>query len=519
MGGILSPLFSQTAIDLTDGVCSRRFLESAEVAALSYHEELGVPRDLADLIDSSYIDHDQISAIIYIFLAHIERGLEDVYLADMARVIESAGCFELPESLFLLHLERNPDDDRAIGDYALLLTRSGEYEKAADILERRIKDVKKDERAGLYNDLALVRLREYAETEKQKSLKKAFQALRMDRFGNDMSRSEFRTAKLKFQIEFLPHAEEGKFHFTLRIINELGSDAVILWIRTSVVFAREIESEFFNDDLEDIRDLFGSFYIVQGDTLVTEPGGFEISGDIGRFARFYEGTALFECAALYPNGLITRCTANPSVVIKTENSLFPIYDALAYGEVAFAESTLTALNARGKRSARILPPRWRASIQLSSVMEDSSRWEYGLQLVDSLINEELNPNLWVYKGALLYLLGRPEEAVHPLKQAIEADSSNFWAVYDLALVEYDLGNKVIAADLFLQTAKINRRMYVANLLAGVIFEELGLLGRALEQYNLAFSEVNFRSLEVMEWIDELEGNKSKDVNKSPGKND
>ena len=56
MGGlIIAPLFGQYTIDLTDGICSERFLQSAESVAKSYAEDLGAPEFLAQMIDLSLI--------------------------------------------------------------------------------------------------------------------------------------------------------------------------------------------------------------------------------------------------------------------------------------------------------------------------------------------------------------------------------------------------------------------------------------------------------------------------------
>ena len=135
-------------------------------------------------------------------------------------------------------------------------------------------------------------------------------------------------------------------------------------------------------------------------------------------------------------------------------------------------------------------------------------WETGLRFIDSLMNEESDPNLRVYKGALLYLLERPEEAKVELENVLLVNPNNFWAIYDLALVEYDLGNKEKAAQLFIQTRKINGRMYLADLMAGVIYEELGQIDKALERYNIAIRNLAFRNQEIDKWIKELEKNRN-----------
>jgi len=505
IGGLLSaPLFAQSFIDLTDGICSHRFLQSAEEAARTYYDELGVPENLADLIDSSYYGDDQISAVFYIYIAHQDEGLEEIYLADLARTLSSSGCYYIPESLFIEHLVRNPRDNRAIGDYALLLARRKDFSRGVKIIEDAIDDSKRGNRKALYRDLGIVRTIEYLDTDQKKALEHAFEAFRMAKFGKSDAPTDFKASKLSFDMGVETIDDNWRYSLSPAVKHILGSDAIILRLCSEVAFGREIQTGIVIDDLLQIRDLFGTIYIAPGESLTSLPGALEISTNKNTFLPFYDGLAGFSILAVFPGGGTRRFNPHSEITLRTDISLMPLYDILAYGEYARAGSILTAMSESGSPRSS-LPLRWEASVKLSAIMNDPALWESGLRVVDSLINVESDQNLWVYKGALFYLLGQPGEAIYPLKQAIVADSMNFWAIYNLALVEYDLGNKERAADLFLKTARINKRMFVANLLAGVIFEELGQIDRALEQYNLALRNVAFRSREIELWIKEIEG--------------
>ncbi len=454
---------------------------------------------LADLIDSSFIDNDQVLAVMYLYIAHFEAGMEKTYLADLARVLTTAGCFELPDSLFKLHLELNPEDDLALRDYSLLLAQFGEFDRARKLLKFRIKEAKKKSRTQLTESLGMVSLMEFLQTDEEDALDDAFDFFREARFGKERLETRSKTGRLTLDVDYIPTQEPGKYRFTFRIKHDAGSDAIIVGIRGWIAFGREIENEFINESIQDMHKLFGSVYIGHGDSLQSERGAFEISGDLGGFAPFYEGEGRFAIIALFPDGRKRYVRHNLGEPISSGLSLSRVADALSYGETDWAESVLTDLATSGE----MLPPRWRASVELSRIMENPLLWESGLRVVDSLLIEKHDPNLSVFKGALLYLLGRKEEAAYPLKQAVEADSTNFWAWYNLALVEYDLGNKKQAAALFLKTAEVNNRMFVANLLAGVIYEELGYLNLALEQYEYAFHNVAFRAIEVDRWIKDL----------------
>jgi len=144
LGGLFLsvPLFSQYTIDLTDGICSHTFLKSAEQNARAYYNDLGVPKTLPALIDSSYADRDFIMSVIYIYLAHLEKGLEKTYLADLARVFFSAGCFDMADSLFKAHLDKNPDDYIAMCDYAVVLAEEGKHIFARKTVQKRIDENK-----------------------------------------------------------------------------------------------------------------------------------------------------------------------------------------------------------------------------------------------------------------------------------------------------------------------------------------------------------------------------------------
>ena len=296
--------------------------------------------------------------------------------------------------------------------------------------------------------------------------------------------------------------ENWQHFYTVKVGHVLGSDAIILAVRSNVTFGREIETSVALDDIEELRELFGSIYIAPGESLVSKSGALEIVTDMGRFSSFYKGEAMFNVRALFPEGGTGVFYAANPVILGSETALSPYYDALAYGEYSYAESVLTAISQSSGSEAK-LPLRWEESIQLSKIIEDSTLWEYGLEYVDSLLNNEIDPNLWVYKGVLFYLQENPDEAKIQFERAIAADPRNFWAMYNLALIEYDLGNKLKAAELFLKTREVNNRMYLANLLAGVIYEELGMIDKALLNYEIALRNIAFRNEEIKEWMEKI----------------
>ena len=152
---LIAPLFAQPIIDMTDGICSHRFLKSAEETAKSYYEELGAPEGLPELIDSSYIDRDLISAVLYLYIAHLDVGMEKTYLADIARVLSTTECYHIPESLYRVHLTKNPRDFHAIGDYAVLLSRRKAFDSAKEILRDALPSADFKSRAGIYENLGL----------------------------------------------------------------------------------------------------------------------------------------------------------------------------------------------------------------------------------------------------------------------------------------------------------------------------------------------------------------------------
>jgi tetratricopeptide (TPR) repeat protein len=504
MGGLLfiAPLFAQPLIDVTDGICSHRFLISAEAAAKYYYDDLGVPADLSELIGSTYENRDQITSILYVYIAHFDKGMEETFNADLARILSLSTCFHIPESLFNHHLKINPRDYRAMGDYALLLARRGAFDQASTMLRKALPDADADSRKSIYEDLGIVLTMEYIKTGRARTRDRAFEAFRYSRYGKSAAPSALNAAVLNFNVGNA-HSEGGWRHnYTIKVGHSYGSDAIILSIGANVAFGREIQTGVALDNPEELRKLFGSIYIAPGDSLVSKYGAFELSAEMGQFSPFYHGEADFDIKVLFPEGSIGTFSGGSPIKLTTERTLLPYYDALAYGEYVYAESVLTSI-AQSFGRIDALPPRWQSSVKLSQILENPELWEYGLEFVDSLINEEVDPNLYVYKGALLYLLNRPQEAKEQFEIALFADPRNFWAVYNLALAEYDLGNKELAAELFIKTRQINQRMFLADLLAGVIYEELGRIDKALDLYEIALRNIAFRNDEVRKWIDEL----------------
>lgn len=504
LGGLvfIAPLFAQL-IDMTEGVCSHRFLQSAEAAARSYYDDMGVPDALPELINTSYSNNDQISAILYVYLAHFEKGMKETYNADLARILSSDNCFHVAESLFAKHLTTNPDDYRAIGDYAILLAKRSAFAKSNELLRDALKRAPEEYEGHIYDDFGIVLTMEYLATEDPKTLNKAFEAFRLAHRGVASPPNDINAAKLWMSFSEVQSVENWQHYYTVKVGHFLGSDAIILGVKSNVTFGREIETSVALEEIDELRELFGSIYIAPGESLVSQPGALEIVTDMGRFSPFYQGEAIFNVRALFPEGGIGVFYADNSVMLGSETAIAPYYDALAYGEFFHAESVLTAISKSPGGEAK-LPLRWQESIHLSRIMEDSTLWEDGLEYVDSLLNIEIDPNLWVYKGALFYLLGNSDDAKAQFDRAIAADPQNFWAIYNLALVEYDLGNKLESAELFLKSREVNNRMYIANLLAGVIYEELGLIDKALLNYEIALRNIAFRTEEIRDWIEKLE---------------
>ena len=501
MGGLFcSPIFAQLTIDLTDGICSERFLRSAEEVARSYADELGAPEPLPEMIDSSFFSEDYISAITFIYLAHFSDGVEETYTADLARVLFLAGCRRLPDSLFALHLLKNPKDFLAIGDYAVFLAQNWKFKKARNLIEENVKRFRGEKRNRLKEDLAMVHLSEYIETGRDRALEDAFEAFREARFGSKKPRTTMRKGIVEFKVRSVFSPETGKYRFNIAVEHAAGSDAVILGIKGMVDIGREMRTHLPVNSVFDVQDLFGCVYLAPGDKIKSKSGAFEIACDLGDFAPFYEGRVKLELEVIFPDGSISIFRHDPENLPAENPGFGHITGELYYGHGDWACSLMTPMADTGA----VLPKWWKESARLSSIVEDSSRWEEGLRLVDSLMNVKLDPNLWVYKGVLMYLSGNPEDAVHPLMQAIESDPNNYWAVHDMALVQYDLGNLEEAARLFIETVKINPNIQEDNILAGVIFEELGDYELALKYYRIGSAQSAFRSDEVMSWKKLLE---------------
>lgn len=500
-GGLLLsvPLFSGYTIDMTEGLCSHLFLKSAEENARNYFNDLGVPKSLPSLIDSSYADNDFVMSVIYIYLAHFKKGMERTYLADLGRVFFSANCLELADSLFKLHLEKNPHDVPAVCDYAIVLAKMRKFIFARKIIENNITDKKPENRQLLYRTLGLVKTIEYNEKKDVGCLKEAFSAYRKGKFGSEKSPSSIEYGSIEFYALQESSIVDGKYNWTLMVKHSAGSDCILLDVRGQLEFGRDMVSRIPSISAIDIRDLFGSNYLSPGDSLISEVGAFQVIGDLGDFAPFYQGQANFELIALFPNGE-SRSFKSPLGKFSSSAPMRQIADAIIIGQTRWADSVLTSLESAGK----IVPSRWRESVKFSWTIDDSRRWWDGIQYIDSLINIKSDPNLWVYKGALLYLLGKPDDAKPILLLATNSAPDNFWAFYNLGLVEFDLGNKRQAIDCFLKSVKINPALSQAYLLIGVIYEELGEDELALEYYRTALYSTSIRTSEVEKWIKDLE---------------
>lgn len=503
MGGLLlckPPLFGQYTIDLTDGICSDRFLISVEEVARSYAEDLGTPEYLSNMIDSSFISEDYISTITYLYIANFSADMSKTYLADVASVMQAAGCYRLPDSLFKLHLDNNPHDSKAIGSYALLLANHWRFKEAGGLIERNLRKFRGEKRKALLNDLGLVKISEYLRNDNPKALRAAFEALRKARLGSSRSPTTLQKGIVDFKLDALEHNEAGKYRFNAAVEHAVGSDAIILGIEGKIFFGREMTTILPKNSVNDIEKLFGGIYLAPGDKLTSELGGFEVISDLGEFAPFYEGRIELEVDVVFPDGSRKVFKHAPERLIAHAPGLGYIMSELYSGNGEWSCSLLTEMDDSGAT----LPELWRESAYLSSALEDSTQWIDAIAYMDSLMEIKIRPNLWVYRGAVEYLLGNYTEARHPLAQALENDPNNYWAMHNLALVEYELGNLDSSIVLFVKTAEINPEMIADYILAGVILEEMGELEKALLYYRIGSANSAFRADEVSSWIKTIE---------------
>ncbi|MCK5832200.1 tetratricopeptide repeat protein [bacterium] len=502
-GGFLfckTPLLGQYTIDLTDGICSQRFLNSAENVAKSYANDLGAPEFLSQMIDSSFISEDYISTITYLYIAHFAAGVDETYLGDIAFVMERAGCNSLPDSLYKLHMEINPRDYKAIGNYAILLAKNWKFKDARHIIESNLGKFRGEKKNNLLRDLGLVRALEYNRNKSEKALSAAFEAFRKTRYGTRKSPTTLQRGAVDFKVAPVESFESGKYRFNASLEHAVGSDGIILNICGRIVFGREMTTDIKEIDQLDVAELLGDIYIAPGDYLQSERGALEVIGDLGEFAPFYDGRIELEIEVVFPDGSRKYFKNNPEPLTLDSPHLSHITSELFYGKGEWSCSLMTEIADSGAD----LPVLWRESAYLSTALEDSSKWVEAINFVDSLMNIKLYPNLWVYRGALDYLLGNYVAARHPLLQALENDPNNYWAMHNLGLVEYELGNESLAVELLIKTADINPEMSANYIVAGAILEEDGKLREALKYYKKGHSKSAFRSDEVQSWIKNLE---------------
>jgi len=455
---------------------------------------------LSEIIDSSFASEDHISTVLYLFIAHFAYGLEDKYIADIASVFQAAGCFRISDSLYRVHIDANPRDFRAIGNHALLLAQYWKFTESRQIIQDNIGRFRGEGKTALQRDLGLVMISEFVKNGNEKALSEAFEAFRRARFGSGRSPTVVRRGVVELKVAPVEQTEPGKYRFTVAVEHAAGSDIILLSIRGRAFFGREMNAVLREVDHLQIERLFGDIYLAPGDKLYSEVGAFEIIGDLGEFAPFYDGGIELELEAIFPDGS-KRTFKHPQVMLTTKPvGLNHITSELFYGNGEWALSLMESMNDTGAA----LPPLWRESAYLATALEDSTQWVEAVEFVDSLLNLKIYPNLWVYRGALDYLLGNYVSARHPLQQAIESDPNNYWAYHNLALVEYELGNLERAAELFIKTAQMNPEMSPDFILAGLVYENLGQDELALRYLRAGHNNSAFRSEEVKAWIRDLE---------------
>ncbi|HHS50025.1 MAG TPA: tetratricopeptide repeat protein, partial [candidate division Zixibacteria bacterium] len=436
----------------------------------------------------------------YLYIAHFTSGVEETYLGDIAVVLQEAGCYRLPDSLFALHIENNPRDHRAIGNHAILLAQNWRFREARRLIDGNIRRFRGERRNELHRDLGFVRTAEYLRNDSERALAEAFEAFRNSKFGSGKSRTTMQRGIADFRYNAVEHPEPGKYSFNLSVAHAMGSDAIVVEIKGRMVFGREMTSTLPALGIAEIEKIFGDIYLAPGERLVSEDGALEIIGDLGDFAPFYDGRVELQVELVFPDGSRRMFQTTPEPLLSHSPGLAHITSELHYGKGDWADSMMTLMADTGLS----LPAMWRESAYLSTALEDSLQWADAVNFVDSLINLRIHPNLWVYRGALDYLLGNLVEARHPLNQALQSDPYNYWAMHNLALVEYGLGNYEQSIELFIKTAEINPEMSMNYILVGVLYEELGDLERALEYYRMGHRVSAFRGDEVISWMKTIE---------------
>ena len=286
---------------------------------------------------------------------------------------------------------------------------------------------------------------------------------------------------------------------TLWVRQYYGGPSMLLRIRPVFEFVDGSVSEGKSIVVEQICSILGSPYFqvnVERSGVVHIPrwGGVPASAEVKMWLVYVDETGNMDSVLVKVSGKLVGFAPADSFTVAIE-------DLRSEAIKAWFDSLFKPVHRVGSE------PFWQfvLSERVAYALSDSSQWERGVALLDSVIKfAPYLTQLYLWRGAFSLFMHDYEQAYQFFTKPLEKDSCNVYALYDAGIASFFLKKYELADSLFARATSCDSLFAPAYLARGVLaqdyFEDFDSAARFYEKY---LSLSNFLEPEVEQWLDEV----------------
>jgi len=421
-------------------------------------------------------------------VSFVKYGTVDSALFDIAYCFIREGDFSAAEQA--IRRAKKIFGECAMVFYldALAELYSGDPKKAAKILKKALRRTKDpDERRFLETALAVMEVLR-GKVAQGFSRFREIEGLRRIGFGEPLYEARL------LGVKSLYGAGAG----TLWVRQYYGVPSMILRIRP--VFRFVDGSVWVGNALtvEQVSSILGSPYFQvnverSGAVVIPRWTGIPVSADLNLWFVYVDENDIFDSVLVRVSGKLTGFAPADSFSVAIEelrrDAIVQWFDSLANPRHNFGE------------------PFWQfvLSERIAAALSDSSQWEYGLALADSVL--EFAPyleELYLWRGAFSLFLKDYEDAYRYFVKPLERDSCNVWALYDAGVAQFFMGDYPRADSFFARAMRCDTLFAPVYLARGVLAQDFfDQPDSAMYFYSKYLELSDFLVPQVEQWMDEL----------------
>ncbi len=432
----------------------------------------------------------QVAAYIFAAKSFVRFNTIDSALLDISYCIGKSGDINDAEEA-LLRAEKIYSAQNSQVAYmdAMLEIWSGNPDRARRILRAALKKQKTDyKKKYLQTALGIANVL-------SGNLSKGFKWFRI---ADDVSKAGTGTPDFEARI-FGQSVRYGSVIGSLYVRQYFGRPSVILRIRP--IFKWSDGSQYNADPLtiEQVSQIFSSPYFQlgterTGEIVIPRWQGIPVGGEIDIWIVHLDENETLDSNYVVVSGRLRGFPPADSFDIAVKN--------LRKNAIRTWFDTLMV------KISNIDQPFWHfiLSYRISSDLADSSRWDEGINIADSLIgNAPFLRELYLWRGAFSLFEKNYDEAYRYFIAPLHSDSCDVNSLFDAGIAKYFLGEYDVAESLWLRSIDCDEDFAPPQMALGVLYQDKKFDYNKAKKHYLEYLKLSdFLKEEVESWLQEME---------------